>query len=354
MTLSSPVSPPSLRRAALFVALLASVALTACGGAPECGGTDCGGSGGFSGTGGSSGTGGGLGAGGDSGTGGGSQSGGAEAVKRAIGMPATVLALGGVATERGVEAVYLASQANGNMMTYTGTLQQQANGQWSWAQTPTDRLVLRFNDGATNDYVWTTFQGDVTGSVQDFLDRAHSVAFGFTTSTGAQLQVQDVDSGSATQGSVVGTLVDGDLSWSIDVSRQGTRQSEVDSNWAKTERNETFGGSIKSAAADITADERLWTLTPYASGLLVQNLIRTVNDTGSDADGAWGVQDFKVKKAFNNRVPTEVDTYWAAQGSVLRAGAVVGQVRLNRTAVSIDVVLDMDGTTTVLDTQPAQ
>lgn len=278
----------------------------------------------------------------------------AAKAKSALNAPLGAAQVGNAAATEGADAVWLATRATGGTtLTVTGTLTQDSAGNWAYAAGGSS-LDLHFSTGVVNQFTFTSFNGDFTGTSRYFLDKPHNLQFRFVNPDKADVQVAEVLTTSGVQSSFQGWFVDdAGTRWTSDLSYQGTFSGTVDYNWASYEKNLAMTGTTSGGGTAVTVNETLWSRSQYQSGTLAQNVIRTVNDGWTDGAGTWSVQNFSTHQAYVNQRPGDL-TYWAAAGNILLNGAPVGSVRLQQSALTLDVMLDLNGESTVLESHPAQ
>ena len=113
-------------------------------------------------------------------------------IKRAYKASAAAFDFQDIATNNGVQLVYAASNVSGlGRVVYTGTL-TQTQASYTYAASPSDRLVINFVGGLVNEYTFTNLQGAFSGPASDFFSSDHAVAFRFVSAPNADFTVTRV------------------------------------------------------------------------------------------------------------------------------------------------------------------
>jgi hypothetical protein len=273
-------------------------------------------------------------------------------VKAALGAPAGSLLLEALTASRGAQGIWLASAAT-SAPTLTGVLTQGPVG-WTYAAGGSV-LELRFTTGAVNQFTFTTFQGDTSGTAQHYLDAPHVLAWRFVDPLKTDLTCSETRTATGTSGAIQGTWIDdAAVKWTVDLTWTGTNAGTVTQTSADTTRTLQLSGTATGDQGTVvTVDETVTDHLASSTSTLVETLDRAARDGWTDGAGAWSLQDFETKKTLTNGAPSD-EASWLAKGSVLLDGGVAGTVSLVRGAASLDVVLSMNGQTTVLESTSPQ
>lgn len=254
-----------------------------------------------------------------------------------------------------VDAVYIASQQGGGGQTVvvTGTLtQSQTNPSvFTWSSSPTDRLRIVYAGGASTEYTIRAINGNFTLPPNQFLDADHYLDFRFVNPNVVDINVTRRRTGNSTQVTETGTFTMEGLQYTVNASQSGTANAGVDSGWAYSDRSETMTGTLTTSRFNQTLQEALWSRLQIYNGVMVQNMIRTIQDQWTVDGVTYSMPGAEIRKSFKDGRADEW-TYWKADGTVLRNGQPVGQLGWTKDSISVKVFLVMNGQQTVLEQYP--
>lgn len=253
--------------------------------------------------------------------------------------------LGEELLEWAVRGVWQASEQAGENRFY-GTLTQTALGSevFTYAATPTDRLVVSLVGGAPIEFTFTTFSGYVDGGWDDFL-YSHNVEFRSRITGSLDLTVV----------SSISSVKDGSWSWArsyagsiayqgrmvqLDLTDSGQQTYETNMSSAIGETSQRTTGTASTAEIALTVDETFWSSLVHNStaGTEVRNFYigsknsatldgHTYQYVGSQSGTPAAVR-WDTYTSFTSDPPmyNVVDDpgYWGRDGGVLKDGEVFG------------------------------
>lgn len=231
-----------------------------------------------------------------------------------------------------LEAVFLASEqaTGGTQLVLTGTLTQAPSGadEFTYSNTPTDKLVLAFTSGSRVEYSVTAMNGDFSGAPSDFLRRSHQLDYRVVSDTSVNMRITSARNGNAFVETFVGEFVYEQRRYQASLNSQGTSFFDIGGGFTDYEVSKTLTGSITGTAFSLTANESYSYKSIFNSseGRFVENVIRTANTTWKSNGDSYALVDAKIRKAFLNGRPSEIDSYWSATGAVTRNGTVHAQL----------------------------
>jgi hypothetical protein len=284
------------------VALIASLLFAACGGSPDGGG-------------------------GMAGNGSGNGEGTAAAsspLKSAIQIPNDVVLGAQVSANAVVWGVYTASvQAGGGVqIVKTGTVTEQAPGQWVYSASPSDKLVLKPASGKPLEATEIDLYGNPQ-SPDAFFASDHRISYSAKVEGLGEMKVQRVVQNRATQGSATGTF---------DFKSAGSTYFDNDSTGSEYRNEERVTGVAKGDDFELTVDES-WTfrsITASKSGTATEAIRKSANALKLGGDSYASACSFQ--KSFTKGKPSQLDTYWKAQGGMEKNGQTFGVCKMDSQA----------------------
>lgn len=249
----------------------------------------------------------------------------------------------------GVDAVAFASQQNtlANAPVLFGTLNQAADGTFSYSNVPSDRLRLVFSDASFLEYRFTAFAGDFNQPTGErFLRKDHHISFKLVTSEGSNVNIALLQTTGNYQNTVQGTLMHEGRAFQLDTQTQGRVLSDINPPGLNFQTEEATLGTISAA------DFRLELNETFRYQLVIFD--DAVEDIRHSFDNRWVIanQQFQlsngvIRRILKNAKPVELDN-WAAQGVLSRNAQVIGSLGLEQTAFSVDTVLSSDAEKVIL------
>jgi len=270
--------------------------------------------------------------------------------------------LGDEAVNLAAEAVWGASELNGNNLTLTGTLTQTAQGSdiWTYNPNPSNKLVVIFAGGPTVEFTFTTFNGYLNGTWEDFTEQ-HSVNFRIFIQGQTDLQVQS-QSGFVTANPKVPasngyvpawtrewqrvltgtTLYEGEII-TLNVTHSGTEYGSIEPGWTQLIHDENYGGTVGSPSFQMNISQYSYSSRTHNSnagihvlnGQLTNNSSATLNGITyqyQNAHAAWAAgSSLNDPGAFNIVIDTN---YWDAQGIMLKNGQPFGTIQFTGPVVA--------------------
>lgn len=247
------------------------------------------------------------------------------------------------------EAVWLASQSVGTgTLVTTGTLTQTGQSV-SYAAQPDDRLVLEFGDGNTVDIWVLAIEGDFSGTASNFLEGNHELQYRVAVPERIDMTFTSQRNGGNSATAAEGSLVLEGVSYDCDVQGAGTYYFEADSTGVHFLDDTQTQGRITAAGFDLDVDETWHYEFVSSSTGSASDARRTMDNSLNLGGTVYDFADIELQKSFADGSPNEIDTYWNAQGAVLRDGATYGQMRLDVDAARVRFVLDTPDETLELE-----
>lgn len=249
--------------------------------------------------------------------------------------------LGNEAVEVVAEFVFAASVLNQNQLTTTGTLTRTSSGD-QYQSTPGDHLVVVIpQQGAPNvtlNIVITAFEGDFSGDASDFANFHSNLAFRvqrdgqFDLSITSQSGAPPGAAGPATnliyQRHLTGTRTFEGVTFTADLTLQGTNFFEISGDFAELDRTDAVSGSLSGAGFNATIGEttRGHILTNAGEGTTVSNNFRNGNDSVTVNGVTYGFSQIAIQTELTNGKISEPD-FWNAAGTLTRNGTAIGALR---------------------------
>jgi hypothetical protein len=239
-----------------------------------------------------------------------------------------------------VQAVYLASElTGGQVLVTTGTLTEGAGGSFTYSPTPQDRLSIVFASNVRMDFFITAFSGDFAQDADSFLYYNHDVRFRVLIQGALDLTIATTFSGSSSSASLSGSYAYDGITYAATLSEQGSFSYSVESGSAEFEHQQSTQGSVTAPGFSMTVNESYWYHSLYVTQF-VENMERIVNNSWTSGGVSYQLSNARVRKSFVNSRPDELDSYWVAEGSLLKNGATYGQIDAGVEGIQVKVWLD--------------
>lgn len=261
-----------------------------------------------------------------------------------VSIPTKKEALEEESLEIGLTAILAATQATGGSTpTLTGTLTQTGNG-FSYNPSLTDRLRIEFSNGNFLEYQFLAIpQGNFeASSFRQFLRDNHNVQYRLISSEGTDANFASITQNSDYGSSVKGTLLAEGISYTVDLTTQGTYTSSAGSA-VDAKSNETTQGTITSANFSAAINESArFRYFQFENAIEIRE--RTLNNSWTvDGDQYVLTSGYIYREWFNAK---RIDT--KAEGILTRNGVRIGGIGAEATEFHIDIFLLADGEKTVI------
>jgi len=247
------------------------------------------------------------------------------------------------------EAVWLASQSVGTgAVVTTGTLTQSGQSV-SYAAQPNDRLVVELGDGNMVDIWVLAMDGDFSGSASNFRESNHDLQYRVAVADRIDMTFTSQRNGGNSASAAEGNVVLEGVTYDCNVQGTGTYYFEADTTGVHFLDDAQVQGRITGAGFDLDVDETWHFELVSTNDGSAQDARRTIDNSLDLGGTVFDFVDIEMQKAFKDGSPTEIDTYWNAQGTVLRNGSAYGQMRLDVDVARVRFVLDTPGGTVELE-----
>lgn len=256
-----------------------------------------------------------------------------DAVRAAHFAPHVVYQEGIDAARMGLLAVQTATQIAGtpNPVT-TGTLRYDGIGV-TYVADPRDRLIVSLPDG-DREFAFNDLQGTLT-SVDAFLSGDHSLGFSVVRDGQIGMQFSSLMLRGARRMTAAGTMVNGGVTYAIDLVNEGTYSAESDATGGTVRDDNTWTGTVTAPDFALTVNES-WSFFLIRAGQTVDTTDgRTIRNVLDFAGSRYEWAGVQMRKSFRNGNPSQIDTYWQVTGAITRDGAPFGEYRL-----SIPILID--------------
>lgn len=238
-----------------------------------------------------------------------------------------------------LEAVVQASiqGSAGQTLVTTGTLTQSGQ-QFTYSPSPADRLVVAWAEGPATEIYVQQLDGNFEASSTDaFFSDNHVVTARIVRDGLADFEVASAKNGGGREGAIRGTIVEGGVSYEVDLQEAGTTQSDVDVTGSTHESESAMTGTITAPGLSLNAQETFrYKLTIVDNA--VENRTRTANSSWTYGGKQYALNDAVIRIATFNGYPDEFD-YWIVQGTITEDGVVVGELSYEYDDVRIDIIL---------------
>lgn len=253
--------------------------------------------------------------------------------------------------------VFAASIQNNNKVTVTGTLTQTAEGsdEFTWVSTPGDRLLVDLTiSGAPVRFEVTVsaFDGDLSGDSDDFKDFHSNFAFriarqgqfdvnvasqsGTPGLAGARVDRVGASVGAASTAAgtvafvrtLTGTRIFNGVTYTANLTVQGTSFFEVDGQFAELDRRDGITGTLTATGISLQINEtsRGHILSNAGEGRTVANHFRNADNQISVNGVSYEMSQVAIQTETVNGKISEPD-FWNAAGTLRRGGTPIGALR---------------------------
>jgi len=231
-----------------------------------------------------------------------------------------------------IDAAWLASEIN-NQTTLTGTLSQNAQGNWGYSSSPSDKLVVVFNDGSSIEFKFAKIEGYVDGDADDFKD-SHSMDFTAYSPNYVNVRIVSnigtVNENIEWQNVITGNMIINGNDHTVNITHQGWKYSEIGNGFAFFKKDDLVTGTSSSAVSSYQINDRVYVEIGHNSndGLYNKSTQFWKNSsltTGSTKYAFQGVNVFYIgyteiydsaNVGYYNKVHESYN--WSAEGSLLK------------------------------------
>lgn len=246
--------------------------------------------------------------------------------------PAAVVDVGRAALDFGGRAIEAASIRSGAGMPRTyGTLEEMVDGRVRYEPSPTDKLVIYRADGSKTEMAVLQLSGSGRDA-ESFFQEDHRIQIRFVADTLVG-EVSSVRSGTRRQAALRGRARVEKAWWEADLVISGSESFDSDRSGSRLFDDHDLRGTVRREDAKIDVSEH-WTyeLVSARAGVgahmgTASSAVRTVRSTAELGGARYAWREVRTRKAFRDGKPTELDTFWSADGEVLRDGATVGRLK---------------------------
>jgi len=274
-----------------------------------------------------------------------------EAAKVAFHVGEAVFGEPAILTRASIDAALEATRLNGGTATLTGTLRETSPQTFAYDATPSDRLRLELLDGRAWDLVFHVApQGDFSKDGERFQRNPHVLDVEVTGNAAASAPDLRLNSqpgaGSGTQtGRLVGGFDDADgHRWSVDVTVDSYRRSEVGAGFNELETELLVRGALMSTTRGLSIDLNRY--FRYQLVNTVENVDHRMDHSWARAAASYRLQG-RVFVGFRDAKPVDRDQ-WVISGSLTENELAIGQFEASEDATGLSVWLNALGERTRL------
>ena len=190
-----------------------------------------------------------------------------ESILRLFNFSSDVTSISDDAISLAVDAVWGASDLAGQTV-LTGTLSQSSQDNWSYTASPSDKLVVVYQDGSSVEFKFTTINGYIDGDENDFKE---SHLMDFTTHINNYINIRiisntgPIDDKIQWQRTITGNIIWDSDNQSVSIQHNGDRKSEIGNGFAFQYVNETVMGTSSSGLASYSINDQFHTAIAHNS-----------------------------------------------------------------------------------------
>lgn len=237
------------------------------------------------------------------------------------------------AAELAVQAAIIASQSQGRV-TLTGTVKQTAEG-IEYDAAPQDRLQVIPLSAPAWSFEFISHQG-MTQDAEAFFSHDHRLTLKARTSGGLDAQISSERAGTHRRAQVQGTTTVAGTVYDIDLQYQGSETFDTDQSGTAYHASFAVQGGVRAPGFtwDACQEWDFELVSGRGAGSFVAQTATHVSCGGLQTDGhTYNFERVRSRRAFRDGRPTELDTYWQADGQVTRDGAPWAQASLQTKAI---------------------
>jgi hypothetical protein len=228
------------------------------------------------------------------------------------------------------QAVEMASvQAGLGQVVTTGTLTQTAGG-FLYSANPGDRMVVVFSNQRRIELFITALEGDLSQGSAGFFDGDHRFTVRVVVTDEMDAVFESVQQGGQRRIGIEGAITVEGVSYRIDAQAAGTTFFENDSTGSNFRSQTRTTGTITAEGFALDIDEE-WSYemvtTSGSRGGSASAATRQLGNVLRLGDETYTWEGVSVQFSYRDGKPSQLDTYWQAQGVVLRDGRVYGTYR---------------------------
>ena len=247
-----------------------------------------------------------------------------------------------------VDVVWLASQTAGKEVT-TGTLTQVSANEWTYAETPTDKLVSTFMNGLSIEYVFTKFNGYKSGGADDFKN-SHDIDFTIYVPNFSNVRIQSTATPNAQTTNymhiITGTMIYSGVTHTLDITHTFDKYYDIGSYISIGQFNDyVIGTATTPTKSFILADQYYTEITHNSDeGRFARAKNRWTNSSVTVGNTTYGFNGVRINwyggthfadSANAGVYNIVIDGYqWEVMGTVVKNNQTYGSVEFSTTPVS--------------------
>lgn len=248
-----------------------------------------------------------------------------DVLRSAHALPQTIGDEGQSSAEVTTNSVWMASQLAGQgQVVTTGTLVQQGDG-FAYDPEPRDALVVSLSDGTRVVLVVHAMEGDVSGTPGGFLDGDHRLEYEVAVPDRLDMRFGSQRLQGSASSSAVGSYTHQGQAYDVDLERIGSYYFESDSTGTHYRDEHRTTGTVQAEGYRLEVDEG-WRYELVTSGDDSASTAQRTVSSGLTVGGTvYDWVDVVTRKSFRDGQPSQTESYWTAEGAILRDGEGFGQ-----------------------------
>ena len=247
-----------------------------------------------------------------------------------------------------VDAVWFASEMAGTETTH-GTITQNAQGEWNYSATPTDKLISLFANGTHLEFTFTKFDGYKQGDADDF-KYSHDIDFNALIPNYINLSIQSTatpnDGKTDFLHVIKGTIVMNGETNTVNVTHSYDKYTEISGSFAIGKYNDYILGTATTPTKTFLLSDQFYTEITHNSneGKFARGRNRWTGSSVQFAENTYQFKDVRINwyggtefadsanAGFYNRV---IDAYqWEVMGTVLKNNSKYGDITFSTSPIS--------------------
>jgi hypothetical protein len=251
--------------------------------------------------------------------------------------------LGDAAIDEAAFVLWGLAQLTGRVTT-TGTAQQDAFNpdKWTYSPTPSDRLIIKYASGPTEEFVFTSADGYFQGDWSD-LAASHRLEFHLKIAGRIDLQVNSTSIPSPPQSGAVdfnrqlkGGILFQNSWWTVDCTHSGRDSSYVDMDYTYKKVVEKVTGAAQTENVQFSFNDQRYTELIYYRNQFLQTRALTNNSSLNVGNLSYRYADVLVywiastqfaDSAYAGHFNNAIELYnWKAEGTLFKNSSRYGTV----------------------------
>lgn len=251
----------------------------------------------------------------------------------------------------GVQSVLTASYLAGRAQLVTTGTVTQIGATYSYNHEPSDRLVVRLQEGRVLSFTIITIQGDYS-TVENFFRNNYQLSLRAFQDQNVDFAIESMKMGDNQKTRIKGKALYDGLLYTVDLNLQGSESFEIDMTGSHYRNQYQLTGKIITNTFDLTANE-LWKYEMVTAGNdSASSAVRQIGSTLKLDNDIYQWVNVRLQKSFRDGKVSQKDTYWAAVGEIRRNGKRYGRYFKSEKAIAVTFNVEVAGRNLEIESWP--